>query len=38
VYHWKKQYGRGKLDNEPTQEAAMQDRIDRLEKMVGKLA
>jgi len=37
VYHWKKQYGRGKLDNEPTQETAMQDRIEKLERMVGRL-
>jgi len=37
LYHWKKQYSRGRFDNEPTREAAMQDRIDKLERMVGRL-
>jgi len=37
VYHWKKQYARGKLNNEPTQEASMLDRINKLEQMLGKL-
>jgi len=32
VYHWKKQYARGKLNNEPTQEEALLDRINKLER------
>ena len=35
--HWKKQYNLGKFDNEPVQEAALQDRIEKLERLVGKL-
>ena len=37
LYHWKRQYSRGKFNNEPTEEAALKDRIDRLERLVGKL-
>ena len=37
LYHWKKQYGRGKFDNEPTEEGALKDRIEKLERLVGKL-
>jgi transposase-like protein len=37
LYHWKKQYTRGKFNNEPTAEAALQDRIEKLERLVGKL-
>jgi len=37
LYHWKKQYLRGRLNNEPTEEAALRDRIEKLEKLVGKL-
>jgi len=37
VYHWRKQYARGKLNNEPTQEEALLDRINKLEQMLGKL-
>jgi transposase len=37
LYHWKKQYSRGKFNNEPTAEAALQDRIEKLERLVGKL-
>jgi len=37
IYHWKKQYSRGKFNNEPTQEAALKDRVEQLEKLVGKL-
>ena len=29
LYHWKKQYARGKFNNEPTAEAALQDRIEK---------
>jgi transposase-like protein len=34
LYHWKRQYSRGKFNNEPTTEGALQDRIEKLE---GKL-
>jgi transposase len=37
LYHWKKQYSRGKFDNEPTEEAALKDRVEKLERLVGKL-
>lgn len=37
LYHWRKQYGRGKLNNEPTEEAALKDRVEKLEQLVGKL-
>lgn len=37
LYHWKKQYGRGKFNNEPTAEAALRDRIEKLERLVGRL-
>ena len=37
LYHWKKQYGRGKFNNEATAEAALKDRIEKLERLVGRL-
>ena len=37
LYHWKKQYCRGKFNNEPTEEAALKDRVEKLERLVGKL-
>ena len=37
LYHWKKLYSRGKFSNEPTEEAALRDRIEKLERLVGKL-
>lgn len=37
LYHWKRQYSRGKFNNEPTAEAALQDRVEKLERLVGKL-
>ena len=37
LYHWKKQYSRGKFNNEPREEGALQDRIEKLERLVGKL-
>ncbi len=37
LYHWKKQYIRGKFNNEPTEEAALKDRIEKLERLVGRL-
>src|SRR4030066_893960 len=38
LYHWKKQYCRGKFNNEPTEEAALKDRIEKLERLVGRLS
>ena len=38
LYHWKEQYSRGKFNNEPTKEGALKDRIEKLERLVGKLA
>jgi transposase len=35
--HWKKQYNLGKFDNEPVKEAALEDRIEKLERLVGQL-
>ena len=37
LYHWKKQYSLGKFNNEPTEEAALKDRVEKLERLVGKL-
>jgi transposase len=37
LYHWKRQYARGKLGNEPTKEAALADRVEQLERLVGQL-
>ncbi|MDO9065781.1 MAG: transposase, partial [Chloroflexota bacterium] len=37
LYHWKRQYSRGKFNNEPSEEAALKDRIEKLERLVGKL-
>ena len=37
LYHWKRQYSRGKFNNEPTEEAALKDRIEKLEQVVGRL-
>ena len=37
LYHWKKQYSRGKFNNEPTAEGALRDRVEKLERLVGKL-
>jgi transposase len=37
LYHWKKQYSRGKFNNEPTDEGALHDRIEKLERLVGRL-
>jgi transposase len=37
LYHWKKQYSRGKFSNEPTEEGALMDRIEKLERLVGRL-
>ena len=37
LYHWKKQYAQGGYDNEPTKEAALEERIRQLEQMLGKV-
>ncbi len=37
LYHWKRQYSRGRFNNEPTEEAALKDRIEKLEQLVGRL-
>jgi transposase-like protein len=37
LYHWKKQYSLGKFNNEPIEEAALKDRIEKLERLVGRL-
>jgi len=37
LYHWKRQYCRGKFNNEPTGEGALRDRIEKLERLVGRL-
>jgi transposase-like protein len=37
LYHWKKQYSRGKFNNEPSEEGALKDRVEKLERLVGKL-
>ena len=34
---WKRQYSRGQFNNEPTEEAALRDRVEKLERLVGKL-
>ena len=37
LYYWKRQYARGKFGNEPTKEAALADRVEQLERLVGQL-
>jgi transposase len=37
LYHWKRQYSRGKFNTEPTEEGALRDRVEKLERLVGKL-
>jgi transposase len=37
LYRWKRQYARGKFGNEPTKEAALADRVEQLERLVGQL-
>jgi len=37
LYHWKKQYAKGGFGNEPTKEAALEERVRQLEQLVGKL-
>ena len=35
LYHWKEQYARGRFNNEPSKEAALEDRVRQLEQLVG---
>ena len=37
LHNWKRQYARGELNNEPTQEQALLDRINKMEQMLGEL-
>jgi transposase len=37
LYHWKDMYSRGRLNNEPTEAGALKDRVEKLERLVGKL-
>jgi transposase-like protein len=37
LYHWNRQYARGKFGNEPTREAALGDRVEQLKRLVGQL-
>lgn len=37
LYHWKEQYARGRFDNQPSKEAALEDRVRQLEQLVGRL-
>ena len=37
LYHWKELYSRGRFNNEPSEEGALKDRIEKLERLVGKL-
>jgi transposase len=34
---WQKQYAKGRFDNEPIAEAAVKERVQQLEQMVGRL-
>ena len=35
LYHWKRQYSRGRFNNEPTEEVALKDRIEKLERLIS---
>ena len=37
LYHWKEQYAKGRFDNEPSKEAALEDRVRQLEQLLGRL-
>ena len=37
IYHWKKQYAKGKFNNEPIHEVALKERVKELECMIGRL-
>lgn len=36
LYHWEEQYARGRFNNEPSKEAALEDRVRQLEQLVGR--
>ncbi len=37
LYHWKDMYSRGRFNNEPTELGALKDKVEKLERLVGKL-
>jgi transposase len=37
LYHWKDMYSRGRFNNEPTEVGALKDKVEKLERLVGKL-
>ena len=37
LYHWKRQYSECRFNNEPTEEAALKDRVEKLERLVCRL-
>jgi transposase len=37
LYHWKEQYARGRFDNPPNRETALEERVRQLEQLVGRL-
>ena len=37
LYHWRRQYAKGAYENEPTKEAALEERVRQLEQMLGKV-
>ncbi len=36
-YRWKKRYSRGKFNNGPIEKAALKDKMDKLERLVGRV-
>jgi transposase-like protein len=38
IYHWMDQYEHGKLDNAPTEQGALENKIAQLERKVGQQA
>ena len=37
LYHWKDMYSRGRFNNEPTEVGALKDKVEKLERLAGKL-
>ena len=37
LYHWKEQYAKGRFDNPPNRESALEERVRQLEQLVGRL-
>ena len=37
LYNWKERYSRGKFNNEPSEDGALRDRVEKLERLAGKL-